>query len=223
MGQDMGISHYIVTTSAILLISTAAHSYTISSKYCAADTSYKCVWCLGGGATHAGNCVPQYAGCTGGVTDVSVGSTTGNVRCSVTGFCYTSCGTRTRTEGNLTITERGSGCTCDEWTVESVTANCSYGYYYSASAGECVRCPSVMCADGCVDNEYIDENGQAWAYGQTSSMVGMTKNDCYLKGSYSICRNGECSGLRNKYKDETGTFVIKSRFNMYQEGCKWQE
>lgn len=183
--------------------------------YCASESN-KCAWCLGGGTTHISNCIPQYAGCTGGVTDVSVGATHSNLRCNSTGFCYTSCGTRTRTEGNVTITEQGSGCMCDTWTVISVTASCQYGYYYSADAGYCVQCPSVMC-EGCGDNAWVDENDQQWSYGHTPSMANMTITDCYLRTSRCI-REDNC---RNEYKDETGVYVITSE--IVGKRCNWVE
>lgn len=182
-----------------------AASYTIDG-YCARNTSYQCLWCLGGGSTQAGNCKSAYAGCTKGVTNVSVGSSSNGVKCTSSGFCYTSCGTRTRTENGATITEQGSGCLCDTWTVISIEAYCQYGYYYSTDAKECVRCPGVPCVECGMDSE------EGMSYGTTASLANMTLEDCYLQPfdrTYSV------------YSDETGEYIIEG--NSWSARCYWTE
>ncbi len=200
-------------------LSNAHADWRIRDTYCA-DQDSNCLWCLGGGTRPNGDCNSNYAGCSNGFSTVAVGGSSNGLVCSATGFCYQTCGTRVRMEGDMQITERASGCKCDTWTVISMIPICEYGHYYSKSESKCTKCPAVKC-ESCTYNEFVDDDGQKWVYGNTPNMENMEITDCYLKGSCGWISNGICYDELNVYKDESGTFVIQT--GTHSEGCKWEQ
>lgn len=211
----LDLNRKILSFMSIFLMSfmaASAENYTINyNNYCASTSTYRCLWCASGG-TPAGNCVADYAGCTGGAEIVQVNYNSNGIRCTQSGFCYNSCSGRWvihPTIPNMEVWQTCSGCTCSDCK-NTTTTQCKSGYELSAD-GKCL----VKCAYG----KYRDDKGTCVAcpkvlrktssgdlvdfYGMRVSGESIKKN-CFLP--YNI-----------EYEDETGGFSVIGEY------CYWEK
>lgn len=201
-----------------------AASYTIDG-YCARNTSYQCLWCLGGGSTQAGNCKSTYAGCTKGVTNVSVGSSSNGVKCTSSGFCYTSCSSQWIAHPSIPhmqVLQTCSGCKCSDC-VSTSTVQCETGYEMVGDL--CLEeCPygyervGENCLEKCNNAMYRNEFGECVrcpqvlrknTSGEYVDFYGMKVRQESIITWCFLPPVGE-------YKDETGEFTLDGT-------CYWTE
>lgn len=205
---------------------TGAKAYDIHTTYCATSGS-SCLWCMAGGTTHSSDCVAAYAGCGGrDATNVAVGSSSGGLTCTSSGFCYSSCSSQWvphPTIPHMQVLETCNGCKCTNCTTTD-TMQCESGYEQVGE--ECLlKCEygyeriGVECLKKCGNNLYRNENGECVRCPQVQRLNSTGEYvDFYgvkmgtTSSSITFCRLPQGS-----YMDDGGYYSISGGI------CFWDE
>ncbi len=195
-----------------------------------------CAYCLGDGASAPGNCTPSYASCANKpVLQISVNSSLGNVECTSSGWCYSSCSDSRNPDGsrsnwvdysghpNMEVWEEKSGCTCSNSKLDTTRTRCKSGY--EMVEDECLAaCPTgwkrrgKKCLETCTLGYYSGEDGTCVACPSLMSVSqdedGQWQNAGlkYATGAGTGATVSQCYLNGNSpdlyFSDETGVWQI---------------